>query len=207
MGISTNLLIALGIVFVLQLAMPPLTGAFIFDPALALSQPWRFVTSMFLHADMTHIFFNGFALLMFGPLLERKVSTRDFLMIYFGAGLLGGLLYYATYLAGIIPAIPALGASGAIYGILGACALLFPDVRIFFMGIIPMSMRTAAVAWFVMEFLGTFNMDSGVASAAHLGGLIFGLACAWCLKGRKEEHSFAQQYYPTGPAYPWQNEN
>ncbi|MDD5339842.1 MAG: rhomboid family intramembrane serine protease [Candidatus ainarchaeum sp.] len=206
MGVSVNLLIALGIVFVLQLIIPPLTGAFIFDPALALSQPWRFVTSMFLHADPTHIFFNGFALLMFGPLLERKVSARDFLIIYFGAGLLGGLLYYLTYAVGIIPPIPALGASGAIYGILGACAVLFPDVRIFFMGIVPMSMRTAAVAWFLMEFLGTFSIDSGVASAAHLGGLIFGLACAWYLRGRKEEQPFAQYSYPAGPAYSWQNE-
>ncbi len=206
MGVSANLLIALGIVFVLQLAIPPLTGAFVFDPALALSQPWRFVTSMFLHADMTHIFFNGFALLMFGPLLERKVSGRDFLIIYFGAGLLGGLLYYATYLAGMIPSIPALGASGAIYGILGACALLFPEVRIFFMGIIPMSMRTAAIAWFVMEFLGTFDISSGVASAAHLGGLIFGLACGWYLKNRSRQPPVVQ-YYEERPAYPWQNEN
>jgi membrane associated rhomboid family serine protease len=200
MNISGWLLAALAIVFVLQMAIPSLTEALWFDPQLALAQPWRFLSSMFLHADLTHIFFNGFALIMFGSLLERKVSTRDFLAIYFGAGLLGGLLYYATYAAGMIPPMPALGASGAIYGILGACAVLFPDVRIFFMGIVPMSMRWAAIVWFVMEFLGTFSISSGIASAAHLGGLVFGLAFAWLLR-----HSEPPQWQPAGESQ-WQGD-
>ena len=204
MGISANLLAALAIVFVLQLMIPPLTGAFIFDPQLAFSQPWRFVTSMFLHADITHIFFNGYALFLFGGILESRARNRDFLVIYFGAGLLGGFLYYATYLLGIIPPIPALGASGAIYGILGAVAMLAPDMRLLFMGFVPMSMRTAAIAWFAMEFLGTFDMSSGVASAAHLGGLVFGLAYGWYLKGRGDTHPAAEYYFEAKPGYSWQ---
>jgi membrane associated rhomboid family serine protease len=206
MGISANLLAVLAVVFVLQLIIPPLTGAFVFDPALAFSQPWRFVTSMFLHADLTHIFFNGYALFLFGSMLERKVSSRDYLIIYFGAGLLGGLFYYGTYALGMIPDIPALGASGAIYGILGACAFLFPGVRLLFLGFIPMSMRTAAIAWFVMEFLGTFDISSGVASAAHLGGLIFGFVCGWYLMNRGRQPP-PVQYYEERQSYPWQNEN
>lgn len=204
MSVSGYLLAALGIVFVLQLAIAGFTEAFIFDPSLAFVEPWRFVTSMFLHANLTHIFFNGYALLMFGSMVERRMNSRDFLLLYFGAGLLGGFLYYATYIIGMIPPIPALGASGAIYGLLGAAAVFFPDVRILLLGFMPMSMRRAAAAWFVMEFVGTFDISSGIASAAHLGGLIFGLAFAWYLKGGqggRQEWSYAQP-----SSAPWEQE-
>ncbi|MDD5171693.1 MAG: rhomboid family intramembrane serine protease [Candidatus ainarchaeum sp.] len=185
-NISTYLLAILGIVFILQLISDPVTGLFIFDPALALTQPWRFITSMFLHGSITHLFFNAYALFMFGSILETQISKKDYLIIYFGAGLLGGLLYYATYLLGIIPPIPALGASGAIYGILGATAILLPEMRIFFF-FFPIKMRYAAILWFALEFLGTFDISSGIASAAHLGGLIFGVAYAWYLSKRQPE--------------------
>ncbi len=197
-NISTYLLAAIGLFFVLQLIIPPFTDAFIFDPLLAFSEPWRFLTSMFLHGSMTHIFFNAYALFVFGSVLETQVGRRDYLAIYFGAGLLGGFLYFMTYVLGIIPPYPALGASGAIYGILGAVAIMLPDMRIFFW-FFPMKMRHAAILWVVFEFLGTFNIASGIASAAHLGGLIFGLAYAWYLKNR----SMPEEY----PVYPesWQN--
>lgn len=179
-SISTSLLVVIGAAFLLQLVIPAFTDMFIFDPLLAFSEPWRFVTSMFLHGGIYHIFFNAYALFMFGSILETQMGRRDYLLIYFGAGLLGGFLYYLTYAIGMIPPIPALGASGAIYGILGATAIMLPDMRIFFW-FFPMRMREAAILWVVIEFLGTFNIASGIASAAHLGGLIFGLAYAWHL--------------------------
>ena len=185
-NISTYLLVIIGGIFVLQLISDPVTSLFIFDPLLALSQPWRFITSMFLHGSLTHLFFNAYALFLFGNVLETQVSKKDYLIIYFGAGLLGGLLYYASYLLGIIPPIPALGASGAIYGLLGAVAILLPNMRIFFW-FIPMKMRYAAILWLVLEFVGTFNIASGIASAAHLGGLIFGLAYAYYISRRPPE--------------------
>lgn len=190
-NLSTYLLAILGIVFILQLVSDPVTELFIFAPTLAFTEPWRFITSMFLHGSPTHLFFNAYALFMFGGLLESQVRKKDYLIIYFGAGILGGLLYYATYLLGIIPPIPALGASGAIYGILGAVAILLPDVRIFFL-FFPIKLRYAAILWFAMEFMGTFDISSGIASAAHLGGLIFGLGYAWYLNRRGPE-----PYQPT----------
>lgn len=182
-NLSTYFLLIIGILFVLQLTTDVVTELFIFSPVLALSEPWRFVTSMFLHGSVTHLFFNGYALFLFGSILERKVSKKEYLIIFFGAGLLGGFLYYATYLLGIIPPIPALGASGAIYGILGAVAVLLPNLRIFFW-FFPMRMREAAMLWFIIEFLGTFDISSGIASAAHLGGLLFGVVYAWYLKNK-----------------------
>ncbi|MBU0533055.1 rhomboid family intramembrane serine protease [Candidatus Micrarchaeota archaeon] len=182
-NLSTSLLMFIGIVFISQLLSNSVTELFIFHPLLAISEPWRFISSMFLHGSLMHLFFNGYALFLFGSILERKISKKDYLIIFFGAGLIGGFLYYATYLFGIIPPIPALGASGAIFGILGAVAMLLPNMRIF-IWFIPMTMRQAALFWLVIELLGTFDISSGIASAAHLGGLVFGLGYAWYLKNK-----------------------
>ncbi|MEM3363983.1 MAG: rhomboid family intramembrane serine protease [Candidatus Micrarchaeia archaeon] len=157
--------------------IPGFTEMFIFDPAVALTQPWRFFTSIFLHADLTHIFFNMLALFMFGPILESRIGTDKFIMVFFAGGIIGSLLYYITIAIGIAPPIPALGASGAIYAILGALAVLTPDLVVY-LWFIPMRMSSAAIVWVILEFLGTFNPYSGVASAAHLGGLVFGWAYA-----------------------------
>jgi len=182
-NLTTTLLAAIGIAFVLQLMFPFFTDALDFDPALALTQPWRFITSIFLHASLLHIFFNTYALFMFGSLLERKVSGLEYLIVFFGAGLAGGISYYMTYMLGMTT-MPALGASGAIYGIMGATAILLPEIRLFML-FFPMSIRQAAVVWIVLEFLGTFDTSSGIASAAHLGGLLFGLACGWYLQRQR----------------------
>jgi len=198
MGKITNyLLLSIGIIFIFQLMVPGLTEAFYFVPAVAFSQPWRFLTSMFLHdpTDIFHILFNAFALFMFGAILETRISSKDYLLIYFGAGLFGGLCYYATYLVGIIPSIPALGASAAIYGIMAAVAMLMPEVRVFFL-VFPMSIRQAAIIWVIIEFLGTFDPTSGIASAAHLGGLFFGFMYAWLvMKGSISKPVATQAIY------------
>lgn len=195
-NLSTTLLMIIGIVFILQAVSDEVNYLFIFIPTIALSEPWRFVSSMFLHGGLMHLFFNAYALFLFGSILERKVTKKEYLVIFFGAGLLGGLLYYLTIFTPFAPMCddgfggtwpcPAWGASGAVFGILGAVAVLLPNMRIF-VWFIPMSMRQAAVFWIVLEFLGTFNPDSGIASAAHLGGLFFGLAYAWYLKNKPQE--------------------
>jgi membrane associated rhomboid family serine protease len=187
MNVSSYLLAAIGIMFVLQMVVPPLTDALILDPLLAFIEPWRLITSIFLHGGFTHIFFNAYALFMFGSLLEMQVGKKEYLAIFFGAGLIGSLLYIATFYLGIIPPIPALGASGAIYGILGAVAVLLPDLKIFFW-FFPMKIRYAAILWVAFEFFGTFDISSGVASAAHLGGLLFGIVFALYLKRNGQRH-------------------
>lgn len=172
---SLVLLAFMILVFLLQSFIPGFTQLFWFDPAAIASHPWGFLTAMFLHGGLLHLLFNGFALYMFGPILERKIGSNKFLALFLAAGVIGSIFYYAFVALHITPSLPALGASGAIYGILGALAVLTPDllVLVFF---IPMSMRNAAVVWVLLEFLGTLDAASGIASAAHLGGLFFGFA-------------------------------
>lgn len=172
------LLGSIAVVFFIQLFVKGFTEAFLLVPSLLASQPWTLITSMFLHGGFAHLFFNGFALYMFGPYLEQIIGSKKFLGLYFASGIVAGLAYASTYFLHIIPDIPALGASGAIFGILGAIAVLRPNLQILMLGFIPMSMKQAAVFWVVLEFIGTFNIASGVASAAHLGGLVFGFLAA-----------------------------
>lgn len=168
---------------------PFFTGMFYFDPVLALSEPWRFITSIFLHGDFSHLFFNMFAFFLFGSILERKVGKIEFIKIFISGGIIGSILYYITIVSGIAPAIPALGASGGIYAILGALVILTPNLTIFLF-FVPMKMRQAVFVWIIIEFLGVFNTMSGIASAAHLGGLFFGLGYAYLLNKKVQEPEF-----------------
>ncbi len=174
--IAFYLLAAIVLSYIAQLAIPGYTNILIFDPLSALTEPWRFVTSIFLHSttDMLHIFFNGYALFLFGTILESKITKKDFLTIFFIGGIVGSILYYLTIVVEFASPIPALGASGAIYAVLGATAVMLPEMRIY-MWFFPMKMKYAVIFWVLMETFGTLSVASGIASAAHLGGLAFGL--------------------------------
>ncbi|MDD5022668.1 MAG: rhomboid family intramembrane serine protease [Candidatus ainarchaeum sp.] len=188
--IAFILLAVICITYILQLIFPsmlgiPLTELFYFDPSRAFSEPWLFITSIFLHGSFIHLFFNGYALFLFGSILEHKIKTKNFLILFFLAGLIGSIFYFSTILLNIAPAIPALGASGAIFGILGALAVLMPEMRIW-LWFFPMRMKHAALLWIALELFGTFNTGSGIASAAHLGGLLFGVIFGFYLKNKDE---------------------
>ncbi|MFH0971951.1 MAG: rhomboid family intramembrane serine protease [Candidatus Micrarchaeota archaeon] len=157
-----------------------LSKFFALTPALVATQPWTLVTSMFLHGSILHIFFNMFGLLMFGPFLETKVGKKNFLLIYFASGIMGNLGYIFT--AGLGSTVPVIGASGAIFGVLGALALLQPNMMVF-VGFIPMPIYMAAIFWFFMELTsGVTGSEPGIANFAHVFGLAGGLAIANRLK-------------------------
>ena len=179
--------------FALQALIPGYTEAILFELRLALSEPWRFFTSIFLHGSFAHIFLNLFALLMFGSIVEARMGSREFLKIFFLSGIGGSLLYWLTILVGIIPPFPALGASGAIYGIMAAAAVFYPNL-IVYVWFFPMRMREALVLWVVLTFLGSFNPYSGVADAAHLGGIIVGYLYAKAFR-RREAAEWWMNYY------------
>lgn len=157
-------------VFLLQLAFVPLTDQLALVSADALYHPWTLVTSIFAHGSFEHLFFNMFALFLFGVLLENIIGGRRWLIVFFAAGILGGL-------AGIPLYDSSLGASGAIFGIMGALAVLRPKMVIYF-SYVPLPMYVAVPLWAAGDLLGLF-IPSGVANAAHLAGLAIGLAAGF----------------------------
>jgi len=143
---------------------------------------WTIVTYLFVHDPngFAHILFNMLALWMFGVDLERRWGTRMFLRYYFITGVGAGI---GTAVIALLPYAPAraiyfqttVGASGAIYGLLVAWALLFPTRQILFMFIFPLQARIAALLMAGMAFLTAATGTNGsVAEATHLSGFVIG---------------------------------
>ncbi len=172
--------------------------AFIPGQAVLHLQVWRFFTYMFLHGGLTHIAFNMFGLWMFGSQVERLWGSRAFLIYYFICGLGGALTYGIFNLAGINALIPMLGASAAIYGILLAYGLSFPDSIILIFMILPMKAKYAVALFGLIELLSA-PQGGGVAHVAHLGGMLTGyLFLRWtipALGGRGPGLSFVSTAY------------
>jgi membrane associated rhomboid family serine protease len=172
-------------IFFAELAFPAIENYFSFVPTLAFREPWRFVTSIFLHAGLDHLFFNMFALFIFGIYLESSIGVKRFLLIFFVAGILGNVAYMVLSPASSIPAV---GASGAIYGVMGMLAVMQPTL-IVYVGYIPMPMILAAVLWTATEFLGLF-VPSDIAHEAHLAGIIVGAIYGWIMRKRKAHYQY-----------------
>jgi membrane associated rhomboid family serine protease len=141
---------------------------------------WQPATYLFLHGGLMHILFNMLAVWMFGVELERRWGTRAFVTYYFvtgvGAGLtviLVSLLPFATTRATYL--VPTIGASGSVYGLLMAWAILFPDRILMFMMMFPVPARVYALLMGAIAFYSALGASgSNVSNFAHLGGLAFG---------------------------------
>ncbi|MCB1183089.1 rhomboid family intramembrane serine protease [bacterium] len=179
------LLIANAAVFVAQTLLGggltgrpgPLTQWLAFIPQSAIFglEVWRFFTYMFLHGGLFHIGFNMFALWMFGTQIEARWGQRTFLVYYIVCGLGGAVTYGLFNLAGMDAFIPMVGASGAIYGILLAYGLTFPDAVILVGLLFPMKAKYAVLLFGLIELMSTASGSSGgVAHLAHLGGMLTG---------------------------------
>ncbi len=158
---------------------------------------YQFVTYMFMHANFGHLFFNMFALWMFGNTLENIWGSKRFLLFYMvcgiGAGLCQELVQYIQYatslsqygtvnLGGQIVTMDAylnmmntVGASGAIYGLLLAFGMMFPDSRIYLYFLLPIKAKWFVIAYAVIELITGLTGFDNVAHFAHLGGMLFGL--------------------------------
>ena len=156
-------------------------GDGVYDPTGAAPSfmPWQLLTSGFMHGDFWHLFFNMFALAMFGSPLEYVWGERRFATYYFVC-LIGAGLCHLAYASWALQAhgttISAVGASGAVYGLVLAYGMLFPNQRIVIFPIpIPMSARTVAILYGALAlFYGVTGSQGGVAHFAHLGGMLVG---------------------------------
>jgi len=155
---------------------------------------WQLLTYMFLHGGLMHLFFNMFALWMFGMELENLWGSRKFFWYYMACGIGAGLtnLFIAPLFA---PVGPTVGASGAVYGVLLAFGMLFPDRPIFIYFLLPIRARYFVLLYIFVEiYAGVTGTRDGVAHFAHLGGAAVGLA--YFLAERKG-FSF-ERFFPKG---------
>ncbi|MGY3265183.1 rhomboid family intramembrane serine protease [Lysobacter sp. HA35] len=189
--VTRALLIANVVVFLLQW----LAGASAFGDVLEMMQlwpigsgdqygappfmPWQLVTYGFMHGSFQHLFFNMLALVMFGSQVEHAWGARRYFGYYMtcviGAALCQLAVGYATMSMGG-EAYPTVGASGAIFGLLLAYGMLFPNQRVMLLiPPVPMKARTLVIVYGVLElFMGVTGTMPGVAHFAHLGGMLFG---------------------------------
>ena len=198
-----NLLIINGIFFLADIALGRTMGI---DLAQYLGlhyigasdfRPYQFVTYMFMHGSFTHLFFNMFALWMFGNSIENAWGPKRFLIFYFvcgiGAGLTQELVQFIQYSGDIhetiegikyvfiseqpvaLNALTTVGASGAVYGILLAFGMMWPDSRIYIYFAIPIKAKWFVIIYGLLELFSGFSSVDNVAHFAHIGGMVFGL--------------------------------
>jgi membrane associated rhomboid family serine protease len=155
-------------IFFLQNTMDWVTMQMIFVPRLILIRPWTIFTYMFLHAGLMHLAFNMLGLFFFGPRVEERLGSRNFLILYLISGLTGALASLITS-----PSAAVLGASGAVFGVMLAFAWFWPDMPIHIWGIIPIPARMLVILTTVFSlWSGLGGVRSNVAHFAHLGGYL-----------------------------------
>lgn len=172
-------------------------------------KPYQLVTYMFMHGNFEHLFFNMFALWMFGNTLENIWGSKRFLWFYMlcgiGAGLCQEVVQYIQYtttlaqydsvnfgggqvisMANYLNMLNTVGASGAIYGLLLAFGMMFPNSMIYLYFFVPIKAKWFVIGYAVIELVSGFIGGGNVAHFAHLGGMLFGLILilVWKKKGR-----------------------
>lgn len=162
---------------VLMLSAPPHSAGLVSTITYLITHFWTLITYMFLHAGIMHIFFNMLMLFFFGPLLERQIGSGRFLGLYLGSGIIAGLVQVLLF-GGTV-----LGASAAIFGVMGALAMLMPDLRIY-LYFVPMKIIYAVIIFAVLDIVLIPSGDQ-VAHLAHLAGLAAGLVYGYLIKKNK----------------------
>jgi membrane associated rhomboid family serine protease len=165
-----------------------LTGWFSVFPASlsTMLQLWRLVTYQFLHGGIMHILFNMLGLFFLGPMLERNWGSRKFLVFYLSCGIAGGLFYTLLVTIRFLPIGQMIGASGAILGMLSACAILFPHFVVFIL-VFPVPIRIAAIAFTAIYLIAVISRGVNAGGeAAHLAGMVTGAVYVFSQSWRAE---------------------
>jgi membrane associated rhomboid family serine protease len=140
-----------------------------------MAQVWRLITYQFLHGDPLHIFFNMLVLYYIGQMMEGLWGTRAFLRFYLISGAAGGVVYTLLVLLGILPPFPLVGASGAIYGLIAAYAVLYPNSTVYWFFFLPMRTMTLLFVTIVLSVIFLLAGRNAGGEAAHLTGIAVGV--------------------------------
>lgn len=165
---------------------------------------WTFVTSMFMHGDFFHILANMFSLFFMGSLAEKILGRKRYLYFYLASGLFAGVFFVLiSYLLSASQILPgdfnafAVGASGALFGIVGILMMMTPNLPVYVMFIpIPIKMKYAAPGMLVLLWIISLAADIPIGNTAHLGGLLFGLTFGLYLKRKyRNKTEYINRYF------------
>jgi len=159
---------------------------------------WTFITSMFMHGSFFHIFANMFSLFFVGGLIERILGKKRYFYFYMLSGLLAGLFF--VFLSLLFPSdfnTFAVGASGALFGLVGLLVLLTPNLPVFVMFIpIPIKMKYAGPGILVALWLVSIAGNVPIGNTAHFGGLLTGIIYGLYLKNKyKRKTKYISKYF------------
>lgn len=171
------------VVFLMQMISNGFTDLFLLDEN-SFSQIWRFFSAIFLHSGLPHIMYNLFALALFGSILEKLVGGKRFLIIFLSTGIVANIIAVNFYSS-------SLGASGAIFGIIGALIMIRPGLPIWAFGI-PMPIFLAGIIWGAGDLFGAVaylagNPIDNTGNIAHLSGMVIGLIVGFFFRGKQEQ--------------------
>ncbi|MEM5871844.1 MAG: rhomboid family intramembrane serine protease, partial [Candidatus Aenigmatarchaeota archaeon] len=146
---------------------------------------WRIITSLFLHASASHLFFNMLGLYFFGRIVEKEAGWKKTTILYFLSGIFGNLLY------SMFSSLPVVGASGCVFGLMGDAMFIKPKemIKLYFF---PLPLGIIALLFALVETMLVYfgEMASGVAHVAHVGGLIIGVLFAFFTQPKKSLKGF-----------------
>lgn len=152
-------------VFIVQTLFFGFTDMFVLNQS-SFIEPYRFITAIFLHGSLVHLIYNLFALILFGLILEKLIGNGKFLLVFFSSGIIANLISVNFYSS-------SLGASGAIFGVIGALTVIRPMMNVWAFSL-PMPLFVAAILWVVGDVIQTF-VPSNIGTIAHLSGIFVGI--------------------------------
>jgi membrane associated rhomboid family serine protease len=175
-------IIALNVlIFIVTLIRPEIVYLLGLKPSLLSERPWTIISSMFVHGNFLHILFNMISMYFLGSFFIRAAGERSFLAVFFLGGLAGNILFALM----ADPLSTGIGASGAVFALGGALAVMVPRVPVFIFFIpIPVPLWVAIIIFFLLSFLPS------IAWQAHLGGLLLGVIAGLIFRRRRRVYYF-----------------
>ncbi|MFA5071844.1 MAG: rhomboid family intramembrane serine protease [Candidatus Pacearchaeota archaeon] len=159
---------------------------------------WTFFTSMFMHSGFFHLFVNMFSLMFVGNFVERLLGKKRFVLIYLLCGLSAGIIFVLSSLIWVSDFNTyAVGASGALFGLIGVMMLLTPNLPVYIMFIpIPIKMKYAAPGMLILLWLISIAGNVPIGNTAHFGGFVLGLAYGFYLRKKyKNKTKYISKYF------------
>ncbi|MFH0862093.1 MAG: rhomboid family intramembrane serine protease [Candidatus Altiarchaeota archaeon] len=194
------IILANALMFIAQLAYGRAASEyFALTPAYVFQMPWTILTSMFMHAGFEHILMNMFfGVFMFGSYLQQIIGEREFTNVYFLGGLAASLFYVAVSLVFGLPnpLVSAVGASGAVFAIVGALIVLQPNMKIYLYFLFPMPLWVFGLLYMLYSIVAIpTQLSGGTAVTAHVGGLVAGLMMGKLLQRPPEQPKYTYVRY------------